>query len=228
MKKKYIILALIALVAIGIVFFVYKQKTAPTSSSQNPNLILYYGETCPHCKIVEAFLQENKIAEKVDFSQKEVFLNINNAKEMNKKATLCNINTSEVGVPFLWNAGQCIIGDEDIINFFKDKAAAPQGNDASLCEANKQNADTELKNIFEKSNYCNADSDCIDIESMFSCPFNCSAVLVNKNADIEAVREITKKYYSTCPECSIACSSAPPSQDNIVCRDKKCIENKTN
>ena len=64
MKKKYIILALIALVAIGIVFFVYKQKTAPTSSSQNPNLILYYGETCPHCKIVEAFLQENKIAEK--------------------------------------------------------------------------------------------------------------------------------------------------------------------
>lgn len=114
-------MALVVVVAAS--FFYKNKKTTPeTNTGQNQDLILYYGETCPHCKIVEAFLQENKISEKVDFSQKEVFLNAKNAQELSKKAAPCKIDQKEMGVPFLWNNGQCLEGDQDIINFFKDKA----------------------------------------------------------------------------------------------------------
>lgn len=121
MKKKYIILALIALVIVIVTIFVYQTSQKQESLQTQEDLILYYGDTCPHCKIVEAFLKDNKIAEKINFSQKEVFLNASNSKDLSKKAALCKINPKEVGVPLLWNNGTCLVGDQDIINFFKDK-----------------------------------------------------------------------------------------------------------
>jgi len=215
------------LIAIAIVFIIKNKR--PVENNKETPIVLYYGETCPHCKIVESFLKENKIAEKVDFNEKEVFLNKKNYQELSQKATFCKIDPSSIGVPLLWDGSRCFSGSEEIINFFKEKIdTAPQEDPSSICEANKKNADSELKSVFEKSNYCNADSDCIDIESMLSCPFDCKSFLVNKNADIESVREITKKYYSTCPECPTTCSFSPPRQEEIVCRDKKCIENRIN
>ena len=124
MKKLSVIGVIFVAFAIATAFFIYQQKkVAPViTTSNNQDLILYYGDTCPHCKIVEAFLQDNKISEKVDFSQKEAFFNSKNSKELIQKATQCKINPNEIGVPLLWNNGQCLVGDEDIINFFKDKA----------------------------------------------------------------------------------------------------------
>ena len=71
---------------------------------------------------MEDFIKQNNISAKVDFSQKEVFLNLGNARELSKKAEICKIDPSEVGVPFLWNNGTCLVGEQDIINFFKEKA----------------------------------------------------------------------------------------------------------
>ncbi len=52
---------------------------------------------------------------------KEVFKNKDNAALLATKAQACNIATDQIGVPFLWDGTKCYVGDEDIINFFKQK-----------------------------------------------------------------------------------------------------------
>lgn len=35
------------------------------------------------------------------------------------KARVCGLNTNSIGVPFLWDGSNCLIGDCDIISFFE-------------------------------------------------------------------------------------------------------------
>ncbi|MCX6779543.1 MAG: hypothetical protein NTU97_04970 [Candidatus Magasanikbacteria bacterium] len=84
-------------------------------------IILFEGEGCPHCAIVEEFLAQNKVKDKVEFTTLEVYKNKNNAALMAKKAQLCNIPTTGMGVPFLWDGSKCLVGDVDINNFFQEK-----------------------------------------------------------------------------------------------------------
>ena len=123
MKKIYVIGIILIAFAIATAFYIYQQKkaTPPIVSGNNPDLILYYGDTCPHCQVVEDFLAQNGIVAKVNFEQKEVFDNRDNNKELAQKAELCKINLENAGVPFLWNNGTCLMGEDEIINFFKDK-----------------------------------------------------------------------------------------------------------
>lgn len=59
--------------------------------------------------------------DKISFAQKEFYYNQNNAKELEAKAKICGLPTNSIGVPFLWDGEKCLIGDQDIINFFKKK-----------------------------------------------------------------------------------------------------------
>jgi len=100
-----------------------KEKNAPSLDvivTDSP-IVFYFGVSCPHCKLVEQYLTENKVAEKVRFSMKEVYENKNNANEAFAKAELCGISKNKLGVPFLWDGEKCYMGDENIINFFKEK-----------------------------------------------------------------------------------------------------------
>ena len=100
-----------------------KAKNAPSLDvivTDSP-IVFYFGVTCPHCKIVEQYLKDNKVAEKVSFSMKEVYKNKDNASEAVAKAALCGIDKKKMGVPFLWDGEKCYVGDENIINFFKEK-----------------------------------------------------------------------------------------------------------
>lgn len=90
-----------------------------TKHGENENaMILYYGDSCPHCKIVEQYINENGIIKKYDIVQKEVFQDQNNAKDLGEKALSCGIKT-DIGVPFLYYKSRCFMGDQEIINFFK-------------------------------------------------------------------------------------------------------------
>lgn len=84
-------------------------------------IILFYGDGCPHCEIVEDFIKQNKVEEKVKFTRLEVFNNKDNAKILADRAKSCGLNTDQIGVPFLWNGETCIIGDQDAIKFFQEK-----------------------------------------------------------------------------------------------------------
>jgi len=84
-------------------------------------IILFYGDGCPHCALVENYIRDNKLETKIVFEQKEVYYNKQNASELGEKAKACHLSTDSIGVPFLWDGSRCIIGDQPIINFFKLK-----------------------------------------------------------------------------------------------------------
>lgn len=101
-----------------------KQAAAIQQQNTGAKIVLYYSEQCPHCKNVEKYIEDNGIREIVTFDRKEVRVDRNNANEMKQKAVLCNIPVKELGIPFLWdgeNGNKCLMGDQDIINFFKSK-----------------------------------------------------------------------------------------------------------
>lgn len=116
MNKKLILLTILFAVVSITAFFILAENKTP-----NGQLILYYSEECPHCKIVEEFISQNNIQNKISFIRKEVSANQINAEEMAEKAKICGIPVDSIGVPFLWDGGKCFIGDQPIIDFFKQK-----------------------------------------------------------------------------------------------------------
>ena len=120
MNKKIILLILIgsAIVIGAFSFFV-------TKNSDNDNvesgMILFYQTGCSYCAIVDKYIEENNIAEKLSFQIKEVLSNKNNAVLMTQKASICGLSLKNVGVPFLRTGEECLIGDKDIVNFFKQE-----------------------------------------------------------------------------------------------------------
>lgn len=92
------------------------------SDLENNGTVYFYGETCPHCADVMAYISENDIDEKVDFEKKEVWNNADNHKEFIQAAKRCGIDPRDVGVPFVFSEGKCYIGGPSVKNFFKNKA----------------------------------------------------------------------------------------------------------
>ena len=98
------------------------QESQPAVATTTSAIVLFYGNGCPHCALVEQFVAENNIQSKVPFTQKEVYSDQQNASEMALKAVACGMATDSIGVPFLWTGSTCIIGDQPVIDFFKQKA----------------------------------------------------------------------------------------------------------
>ena len=118
----WIIVAALAIIG-GSIWWKSSQKIVTATPAPNSaDIVLYYGNTCPHCKIVEQYLTDNKVPDKVKFAQKEVYDNKDNALELAARAKTCGLDTDAIGVPFLWDGKECIQGQEQVIAFFKDRA----------------------------------------------------------------------------------------------------------
>ncbi len=89
-------------------------------SSKDP--VYFYGDTCPKCKDLQDFIDANKIEEKVNIVKREVYSNQANALMLSKVAEKCNIKSSEIGVPFFYIQGKCLVGEQDIKTYLSDKA----------------------------------------------------------------------------------------------------------
>ena len=128
MIKKFLILALflsVSFLAAGCDFKINNlgnnsDNNASSTATSSSGLILFYSVSCPHCQKVEQYMSDNKVSDKLAIDQKEIS-DKTVANLLLEKAKACNLNMDSVGVPFLWNNGQCLVGDEDIINFFKSK-----------------------------------------------------------------------------------------------------------
>ncbi len=121
MKKVLILLIILFLGGIG---FFYFFRSSPQKTLQFPEeIVLFYGIGCPHCEKVEDFIKEHKIKEKIYFEEKEVYFHQENAKLLLEIAKQCGFQQNQIGVPFLWDgqSKECIVGDEPIINYFKEK-----------------------------------------------------------------------------------------------------------
>jgi glutaredoxin len=127
MKKVFIYIGLSVLIIILIFLLLSKDSKSDKNTKDglrtNPSaeIIFFYGDGCPHCAVVEKYIKDNGVDQKIDFQTKEVYYNKANAEELGKKAEACGINTNEIGVPFLWDGSKCLIGDQDIVDFFKTK-----------------------------------------------------------------------------------------------------------
>ena len=100
-KKQYYFILSVAIIIIGI-FIIWALSKPKKAEAPMEGVVLYYGQDCPHCKNVEKFIEDNKIADKVKFSQKEIQYNLNNSREFLAKAKECGINQNEAGVPFVY------------------------------------------------------------------------------------------------------------------------------
>ena len=140
MEKKYIVFgaSLILLIG-GLVYWGMrdgKDTTRDTASLPTEGMVLYWGDGCPHCKKVEEYLETNHIAEKVNFTRKEVWHDRANAKEMERRAHACGVELSQMGVPFLYSNGKCFMGEPDVEKEFATQAgitpeAAPENGNTN-------------------------------------------------------------------------------------------------
>jgi len=128
MKQKIITIIIIAVIAVLLSLVVIASNNSENQANrqklealQKGEPILYYGSTCSHCQEVEAWLKANQVEEKMQFAQKEVYNNRQNATELSEVATLCGFDTQNIPVPFLYAENQCWTGSVDIIQYFGEK-----------------------------------------------------------------------------------------------------------
>ena len=119
MKNKIIIPTILFVVVLFFSIFALTQGKATNQTTEQ--IILFYGDGCPHCALVEQYVAANNVAAKVPFVKKEVYYNNKNAEELAAKAKTCGLPTDSIGVPFLWDGSKCLVGDQDIIEFFKER-----------------------------------------------------------------------------------------------------------
>ena len=116
----------ISILIIAILFFISISEDNKDKDNDNLNLpagnVLYYGETCPHCKIVDEFILTNNISSKISFEKKEVFENLNNGPELLRVGKFCKLSSENLGaVPLFYSDEKCYIGSDEVMNFFKSK-----------------------------------------------------------------------------------------------------------
>jgi len=122
MKKFLLAGIFIAIILAGAAFWFFG-RSCDLSKADTSGIILFYGTGCPHCANVDEYIKNNNVKEKIQFAEKEIFYNKCNAKLLEDLAPKCGFSLSDLGVPFLWNGASstCLGGDQDIINFFKEK-----------------------------------------------------------------------------------------------------------
>lgn len=117
MNKTSIILIAVTILALfgGAYLFSRPTETAPISGYE-----YFWGDGCPHCKIVADFMETWSGKDKINIKKLEVWNNTKNAAQMNERAKVCNIPRTGMGVPFMVTSdGKCLMGDQPIIEHFK-------------------------------------------------------------------------------------------------------------
>ncbi len=124
MKKNQIILFISLLIIILVFIAIFlslmndnQNDILLTEANRESNIILFTGETCPHCKDVENFIYDNDILDILDLSIKEVYYDSKNALLFEQRFAQCALQPRIYGVPLLWHNQNCILGPLEIINY---------------------------------------------------------------------------------------------------------------
>lgn len=127
MSKKLITLFIIVTIGLLIGIIVldgannkkYQVSINEILNSKNP--LYFYETTCPNCKIVEEFMTQNKIEEKITLEKIEISSAVN-SKKLVEVAKKCNIATANTGIPLLYADGKCYEGRVEVIKYLSEKA----------------------------------------------------------------------------------------------------------
>jgi glutaredoxin len=131
MKKFPLIIGLVTiLIIVGGIFLFSKRETPPSLPTSYE---YFWGEGCPHCKNVDDFLSTWSGKDQFKLDKMEIHNNSVNANKLSVRAQSCNITGNDVGIPFLFTPeGKCIVGDVDIINFFKSLSPEPTNTESPV------------------------------------------------------------------------------------------------
>ncbi|MBU5690196.1 MAG: glutaredoxin domain-containing protein [Candidatus Aenigmatarchaeota archaeon] len=119
-KRAFAVFVILSLVLIFSLYIVYKNKP----KYNQDEILFFYGITCPHCKNVENFIDENNLNDKLKIRSFEVYQNETNLNEMLAYARKCGLKDSNLGVPMIYYNGKCYIGDKDCIDLLKNLAGS--------------------------------------------------------------------------------------------------------
>jgi len=123
---KTMIFIVIAVVLVGGIFWAWQAGLFVGSVVATPlpaGIVEFYGQGCPHCADVDAWVKTNNIDQKVKWTKLEVWYNKANQETLSQVAQKCGITGNSVGVPFLYDGnGKCYIGEIDVENFLKTQA----------------------------------------------------------------------------------------------------------
>lgn len=127
-KKIIIVLAIIAAL-IGLYKITSKSPNTSNNNidSSSADMVIYWGEGCPHCENIKKYVADNKIDSKLKLSWKEVYKNQDNQAEMVQTAKKCpEIDTTKgMGVPFGFSTKdqKCFVGDQPITDWISAQVA---------------------------------------------------------------------------------------------------------
>lgn len=117
MSKAGIVLIIITLFVMGGGAYLFSK---PVVIPEISGYEYFWGDGCPHCKLVAEFMETWEGKDKIKINKLEVWNNTKNASLMNERARVCNIKRTEMGVPFMITPdGKCLAGDQPIIDHFK-------------------------------------------------------------------------------------------------------------
>lgn len=112
---------------IGLTIFVVILTTimiwSITKKSAQPigTLSLYINQDCPHCRNVEEFILENNLEDKYTIEYKDIYSNGQYTNELIARSQLCSIETEKIGVPLLYDSGECYMGEDQILAYFQKR-----------------------------------------------------------------------------------------------------------
>lgn len=89
------------------------------SQSVFAELILFVGDGCGHCEMVEEYLQENEIYSKIQIKKYEIFKNSENREIYNEKGNEVGFPTERGSVPLLVHNGEYTVGSLGIIEYIE-------------------------------------------------------------------------------------------------------------
>lgn len=120
---------LTVLIILGVLFGLYKILSSNPSdtgaSFDSAELVIFWGNGCPHCETVKKFILDNKIETSIKIAYKEVYYNKSNQQLLEDTAKKCpEIDSSQgIGVPFglVKTTGKCLYGDKPIIDWLQTK-----------------------------------------------------------------------------------------------------------
>jgi len=118
---KYILVPVLILAIVGLVYLYKPATNTGNKPETSADLILFWGDGCPHCEVVRKWLSDNNLSKSSLVDQREVYYNRTNQELLQQKASLCTEITdkSQIGVPlgFVVKTGKCLQGSEPIINW---------------------------------------------------------------------------------------------------------------
>ena len=115
---------LVALLIIFVLGFVFYKATSRNPSilsvtDDKAELILFWGEGCPHCEVVKDYIKDNQLDTQINLSLKEVYYDKANQRLLEDTVKKCpEIDVSRgIGVPlaFVPETQTCYLGDQPII-----------------------------------------------------------------------------------------------------------------